>query len=973
VTVIKIPQIIQSTSENKPANRLPFNNTETGSDFSMLLDMLIKQAKHSNLSLKAKGSNISTCGDNISDFIPNSGSEEPAQDNQGTVNEKIEGLLPDNSQRNKEILGNFQKLLLEVFDNYQGALEGQEENPLLQLKKLMLTTDEPTSSTLTPSDNSKENTAIIDGKPGTGLQPASESAAVSEKASGSNGKQSNSTPAAGMQASRSVKGDAANPKTGPEQAPPTLKEEAAAPKITAEQNLHSMKGNTAYNKAVPAPTTVSPNNEAAGLRTDSTAGNNTPGSTQAGRGVVTGGEKQVVSSNQTAQPAGDSAAVSDKASGNGKQSNSEPAAVNIKTGTQSPQIVKGDSADPKTAGLRTDSTTGNNTPGSAQAGRGVVPGGEKQVVSSNQTAQPAGNSAAVSDKASSNGKQSNSEPAAVNIKAGIQSPQIMKGDSADPKTAGLRTDSTTGNNTPGSTHAGRGVVPGGEKQVVSSNQTAQPAGDSAAVSDKPSGNGKQSNSEPAAVNIKAGTQSPQIMKGDSADPKTAGLRTDSTTGNNTPGSTHAGRGVVTGGEKQVVSSNQTAQPAGNSAAVSDKPSSNGKQSNSEPAAVNIKAGTQSPQIMKGDSADPKTAGLRTDSTTGNNTPGSTQAGRGVVPGGEKQVVSSNQTAQPAGNSAAVSDKPSGNGKQSNSTPAANDIKTGMHSPHTLKVDTAAPKIAAAPVTGPSNNEVAGQKMGFPANNAAPGAGQTDTEKQATFDLEISRKVNPVAAKQYNEGNLPGQKEANFTPSRGQSGPDRILGSSGTDQQARSLQGSNPPKNQEQPNLIKNETSINPLQAHIVKSDAASTVNTGQNITQSAQMAARLASAIQQTVINKDGTASLRIKLKPEHLGEVTIRLVYNQGNLQAHFMATHMHTRDMLEHSMGLLKENLSQMNINLTDASTSSSDDGGKPGENQPGEKHWYKPKKEEESFSFHESTEDMPEAESSPGVKTGVLNKLI
>ena len=595
----------------------------------MLLDMLIKQAKHSNLSLKAKGSNISTCGDNISDFIPNSGSEEPAQDNQGTVNEKIEGLLPDNSQRNKEILGNFQKLLLEVFDNYQGALEGQEENPLLQLKKLMLTTDEPTSSTLTPGDNSKENTAIIDGKPGTGLQPASESAAVSEKASGSNGKQSNSTPAAGMQASRSVKGDAANPKTGPEQAPPTLKEEAAAPKITAEQNLHSMKGNTAYNKAVPAPTTVSPNNEAAGLRTDSTAGNNTPGSTQ--------------------------------------------------------------------------------------------------------------------------------------------------------------------------------------------------------------------------------------------------------------------------------------------------------------------------------------------------------AGRGVVPGGEKQVVSSNQTAQPAGNSAAVSDKPSGNGKQSNSTPAANDIKTGMHSPHTLKVDTAAPKIAAAPVTGPSNNEVAGQKMGFPANNAAPGAGQTDTEKQATFDLEISRKVNPVAAKQYNEGNLPGQKEANFTPSRGQSGPDRILGSSGTDQQARSLQGSNPPKNQEQPNLIKNETSINPLQAHIVKSDAASTVNTGQNITQSAQMAARLASAIQQTVINKDGTASLRIKLKPEHLGEVTIRLVYNQGNLQAHFMATHMHTRDMLEHSMGLLKENLSQMNINLTDASTSSSDDGGKPGENQPGEKHWYKPKKEEESFSFHESTEDMPEAESSPGVKTGVLNKLI
>jgi len=84
----------------------------------------------------------------------------------------------------------------------------------------------------------------------------------------------------------------------------------------------------------------------------------------------------------------------------------------------------------------------------------------------------------------------------------------------------------------------------------------------------------------------------------------------------------------------------------------------------------------------------------------------------------------------------------------------------------------------------------------------------------------------------------------------------------------------------------------------------------------------MAPVIQQAMPNNQGTTTLRIKLKPEHLGEVTVRLVYNQGNLQAHFVAASAHTRELLEQSMVQLKENLAQLNINLNDASTSSGDE---------------------------------------------------
>lgn len=100
------------------------------------------------------------------------------------------------------------------------------------------------------------------------------------------------------------------------------------------------------------------------------------------------------------------------------------------------------------------------------------------------------------------------------------------------------------------------------------------------------------------------------------------------------------------------------------------------------------------------------------------------------------------------------------------------------------------------------------------------------------------------------------------------------------------------------------------------------MHNNRNSPQPVQLAARMAPVIQQAMPNNQGTTTLRIKLKPEHLGEVTVRLVYNQGNLQAHFVAASAHTRELLEQSMVQLKENLAQLNINLNDASTSSGDE---------------------------------------------------
>ncbi len=68
----------------------------------------------------------------------------------------------------------------------------------------------------------------------------------------------------------------------------------------------------------------------------------------------------------------------------------------------------------------------------------------------------------------------------------------------------------------------------------------------------------------------------------------------------------------------------------------------------------------------------------------------------------------------------------------------------------------------------------------------------------------------------------------------------------------------------------------------------------------------------------DGTAKLQLKLEPEYLGEVTVKLSYSQGKLNAQFIAASHLAREAIDQALTQLRENLAQHNIQLDEASVS-------------------------------------------------------
>lgn len=60
---------------------------------------------------------------------------------------------------------------------------------------------------------------------------------------------------------------------------------------------------------------------------------------------------------------------------------------------------------------------------------------------------------------------------------------------------------------------------------------------------------------------------------------------------------------------------------------------------------------------------------------------------------------------------------------------------------------------------------------------------------------------------------------------------------------------------------------------------------------------------------------IRLKLEPRHLGEMTVRLTCNRGELTAHFYTSSVPARDAVEGTLPQLREVLAQQNIQLNDA----------------------------------------------------------
>lgn len=76
----------------------------------------------------------------------------------------------------------------------------------------------------------------------------------------------------------------------------------------------------------------------------------------------------------------------------------------------------------------------------------------------------------------------------------------------------------------------------------------------------------------------------------------------------------------------------------------------------------------------------------------------------------------------------------------------------------------------------------------------------------------------------------------------------------------------------------------------------------------------------------EGQTHLWFKLEPENLGEVVVRLVYRQGDVSAHFLASNAAAGDAIESALPQLREALAAQNLHLQSASVSVGHEGGLP-----------------------------------------------
>lgn len=72
------------------------------------------------------------------------------------------------------------------------------------------------------------------------------------------------------------------------------------------------------------------------------------------------------------------------------------------------------------------------------------------------------------------------------------------------------------------------------------------------------------------------------------------------------------------------------------------------------------------------------------------------------------------------------------------------------------------------------------------------------------------------------------------------------------------------------------------------------------------------------VINNNGTSELHVNLKPEELGEVTIKLVMDKGVMTGRILVENSHVKSIIESSMSQLKDSIKLQTPNVSDFSVS-------------------------------------------------------
>lgn len=134
----------------------------------------------------------------------------------------------------------------------------------------------------------------------------------------------------------------------------------------------------------------------------------------------------------------------------------------------------------------------------------------------------------------------------------------------------------------------------------------------------------------------------------------------------------------------------------------------------------------------------------------------------------------------------------------------------------------------------------------------------------------------------------------------------------------------PQGNTAQPNTAHfNVTQSNPLQL-----DPGPTTQSTGNAARGVELPdlkERLVQEIRHVFTTQKGEpqTQVQLKLEPEHLGQLTIKLFFNKGELSAHFYTGNSYVKDILEGSMQQLRDTLGQQDLRLNEALVFTGDDG--------------------------------------------------
>ena len=74
----------------------------------------------------------------------------------------------------------------------------------------------------------------------------------------------------------------------------------------------------------------------------------------------------------------------------------------------------------------------------------------------------------------------------------------------------------------------------------------------------------------------------------------------------------------------------------------------------------------------------------------------------------------------------------------------------------------------------------------------------------------------------------------------------------------------------------------------------------------------------------NGRTEMNIQLKPEHLGSLNIRMVVEDGQMQANFVTDRPEVKELIEQNVETLKEKLSEAGINVNSINVEVRNDAG-------------------------------------------------